>query len=108
MLRTALGWCCAVAFLLAFAGTPPVAFGQDIPAKVRELMRKAADKEPEDGFCATTDWPPSDGGGNDDFKNKAVVGMRTWDLFDRGATCGSALVTQVYSENRRKCVRYQW
>ncbi len=75
---------------------------------LRELMRKAAVGEDENGFCATTGWPAGSAKGNDAFRDHAVVGSMTRDTFDGGAVCASARVTQVFFEQGKKCVRYQW
>ncbi|HEY7609859.1 MAG TPA: hypothetical protein VIF14_11560 [Alphaproteobacteria bacterium] len=95
---------CAGALALgAFAGG---AFAQD--ASTRELMRKVQAGETEDGFCATTGWPAGSGETNIAFREGAVVGSLSRDTFNGAAICALARVTNVYYQQGRKCIRYQW
>jgi hypothetical protein len=84
----------------------PEAYGQD--ALLRELIRKAEAREPENGFCATTNWPPTEPKRNDAMREQATVGLRSVDTHNNGAICSSLLVTEVLFRGGRKCLRYNY
>jgi len=94
----------SLAALLALPATE--AYAQD--AKVSELMRKVDAREMEDGFCATTGWRPGSAESNHAFRESAVAGSMSVDTFKDGALCATARVEEVYFQEGRKCLRYQW
>ena len=70
--------------------------------------RKVAASEMEDGFCANAGRPAASAETNRAFRENAVVGATTVDSFDGGTLCATARVTDVFHEQGRKCLRYQW
>jgi len=104
-LRTAR---CAIVAAAMLALTAGAASAQSQDPVLAELMRKAAAREEENGFCATTGWPAGNRETNRAFWESADRGARSMDVLDGGASCGSMLVTDVYAMRGRKCVRFMW
>jgi hypothetical protein len=73
---------------------------------IDELVHKAEQREPADGFCARTNWPPGDSQeGFAKFLRGAVVGTSIVRTFVSGS-CVLNRTTEVHKEKGGKCVGY--
>lgn len=90
----------------ASPGTPPAQPGAD--PLIRELVRKATAREAENNFCARVGWPPGNSTSYVAWLETATVGATKANTFKNGADCQFDRVTQVFTQNGARCVRYNW
>ncbi len=128
MLRLSRMVCVLVPCALALAGAAPLALAQGsskfertqpaAPAPgavappadpvIRELMRKAAARESEDGFCAR--MPPGTMGNFNDFKKKPVGATAQYNAhnaFIGKVTCGFWRIASEFRQGANRCVNLQ-
>jgi hypothetical protein len=91
----------------AAPGTPPAA-QPGVDPLMRELVRKATAREAENNFCARVGWPPGNSTSYVAWLEAATVGATKANTFKNGADCQFDRVTQVFTQNGARCVRYDW
>ena len=75
---------------------------------IEEVIRRAEAREPENGICQTTRWPPGDSlEAFTAYLNAASVGSWKINNFANG-NCAYDRVTAIHHENGGKCVSYTY
>lgn len=74
---------------------------------VREIIRKAEARNPEDGFCRRSAWRTPGPRAQQRFLENAVVHSDEAARFEDGA-CSYTRVDETYRGRYGKCVRYTW
>lgn len=111
--RAAVAILVAVACLVAALGATEGRAQNNEKELIQEVIRKAAARENEGGFCATTGWRLETAETHDSniviYETGTVGSTKTFINRARGQTdyCAYLRIAEVFSEAGRRCVRTQ-